>query len=229
MLNKKTIAVKQDVRSLIIRRISDMTPAELAKVRLAIEKILDSRTLQGFLSHIGHVHKVSLTDGRKTLSVILTDERIRCLGIDLNTVFKGCGGKEVFSREKDVKNGVLVNLDLYQQVALLKAIIEKEPELTQVLGLYNLRGSRKVYEALSRAGILGQLGIWWMWTGERYIKGQDDEEAYPREGIIILANMPTLKGSRFADRGLGTGSWDKNFPSIRNKGGATIFGVQILD
>jgi len=197
----------------------------LNKKTIAINQVLLARTLQGFLSQIGKVYEVPFSDGRSTLSVILTYKGVRSIGIDLNTVFKGCGGREEFNEKTDVRNGVLVNLDLYQQVALLKAIIEKKPELADVLGLYNLRGSRKVYEVLSRAGVPSQLRIWWMWTGERYIKGQNDEGSYPEEDIVTLPNPSKLKGSRFADRVIGCDYWFGNYPVSHYDDGAVVLGA----
>ena len=196
----------------------------LNKKTIAINQVLVSRTLQGFLSQIGKVYEVPFSDGRMTLSVILTYKGIRSLGIDLNTVFKGCGGKEVFNEQTDVKNGVLVNLNLYQQVALLKAIIGKKPELAQVLGLYNLRGSRKVYEVLSKAGVPRQLNIWWMWTGERYIQ-ELQELDYPEERIVTLSSLHALKGNRFVGRFIDIGNWGGTYIVNHYINGAAIFGA----
>jgi len=196
----------------------------LNKKTIAINQVLVSRTLPGFLSTIGKVYEIPFSDGRSTLSVILTYEGIRSLGIDLNTVFKGCRGKEVFNEQTDVKNGVLVNLNLYQQVALLKAIIGKKPELAQVLGLYNLRGSRKVYEVLSKAGVPRQLNIWWMWTGERYIQ-ELQELDYPEERIVTLSSLPALKGNRFVGRFIDIGNWGGTYIVNHYINGAAIFGA----
>ena len=225
MLNKKTIAVKENDKAKLTREISTMSHAELARIQLAVNQVLLARTLPGILSQIGRVYEIPFTDGRKTLSVILTYEGVRSLRIDLNTVFKGCGGKEVFNEGTDVKNGVLVNLDLYQQVALLKAIIEKKPELAQVLGLYNLRGSIKVYEVLSKAGVPSQLRIWWMWTGERYIEGQNDEGSYPEAGIVTLENLFALKGYRFVYSYINNVYWNHNLPDYLSVIGAAVFGA----
>jgi hypothetical protein len=225
MLNKKTIAVKESDRGQIIRVTADMTPAELAEVQATVSRLLSARTLQGILSQIGRVYEVPFSDGRSTFGVILTYEGVRSIGIDLNTLFKCCGGREEFNEKTDVRNGVLVNLDLYQQVALLKAIIEIKQELADVLGLYNLRGSRKVYEALSRAGILGQLGIWWMWTGERYIVGQNSEWAYPEEEIVTLLSLSALISNRFGIRGLIIEGWYQGYPNLHNFNGAAVFGA----
>ena len=161
----------------------------------------------------------------KTLSVILTYEGIRSLGIDLNTVFKGCEEKEVFNEGTDVKRGVLVNLDLYQQVALLRAIIEKKQELRDVLGLYNLRGSGEVSKVLRIKGVPSQLGIRWMWTGERYIKGQDSETAYPEEGIVTLSSLPALKWVRFVDRVIVNDYWNDFLPGFHCIDGVAVLGA----
>ena len=225
MLNKKTIAIKQDVKGIITRGISDMTPAELARIKLAMDQVLASRTLYGFLSQIGRVYEVPFSDERKTTAVMLTLEGIRSLGIDLDAVFKGCGGEETFNEATDVKNGVLVNLDLYQQVALLRAILERKPELASVIGLYNLRASRRVYEVLNRENVHNELDIYWIWTGEKWIRGIE-EGSYPKETVVTLRDLESLEGNRFCYRNVNNDYWNDHPPDSHGPTGAVVFGAQ---
>ncbi len=166
----------------------------------------------GVLQSLGATWEVRMSDGTRTMACVLTLEGVSRFGIDLNSVFSGCGGpREGFSEKENInKQGVLVHLDLYQQVALLRAIIRQRPELVDKVGLYNLRSGKKAREVLHRANAYnthGTRGYMWFFTGEQY-KGTRDESRYAPEGMVKVSELGSLKGHSLCGRGVGNGNWD---------------------
>ncbi|MFC1617036.1 hypothetical protein ACFL2K_02335 [Candidatus Margulisiibacteriota bacterium] len=149
-------------------------------------------------------YEVKFRKAKITTACVVTYYGITKLQIDVNAAFKVCGLKENFSEKKNVnKQGLLVNLNLYQQVAILKAIIAKYSYLKGKIGFYNLKGSRKAYEVLHEAK-LHKEEMWWFWTGEKYIeKSMREESKYPKENLV---EPNKLKG-RFCYRDIGNYYW----------------------
>lgn len=183
--------------------------------------------ISAVLSRLGRVWEVPFGNGKMTKAIILTLEGVRSLGIDFNRVFIGCGGKEGFEERTDVKNGILVNLDLFQELALLKEIVRLRPELREVLGLYNSGGSKKVYEVLHREGVPKELGFRFMWTGEIFTKGIPDT-AYDTPKILTVNEIPLLTvGGSFIYRYIDHGDRDRSTAYYHSPDLAVIFGARI--
>ena len=186
MINKKIIALKQsNTRGVINRKLDGLS--------------------QDQLSEIGMVYEVPFSDGRKTTAVMLTFEGVKTfLEVDdvdgIKEVIRKHGAEIEGGMGIVNEHGILVRLNLYEQVALLRAIVEKKPELASVLGFYNLRGSRKVYKVMRKAEAYNKLNAQWIWTGQRHIQGKHEEGLYPEEAIVSLGDLGSLEGNLFCCR-----------------------------
>jgi len=122
------------------------------------------------------------------------------------------------------RKGYIIELDVYQQVWILKKLIEYFPELKKSIGFYNIRGSKKVFEALSELEISGNWGIRKMFTGESYLepeflKGGDfnsflNSSNRPVEGFIFVnnKNLSRLAKKRFIFGDLQDGGFSSSKP-----------------
>ena len=177
------------------------------------------------MERIGDSYDVELANGVQTKCSVLTYDKVKKFGIDLDKVFIGCGGKEKFDPATDIKNGFLVNLDLYQQAALLKAIVQKCPkEIQGEIGLYNLRASRDVYEILDEKGLVAK-DIYWFWTGEQY-KPDQAESKYSAPGLVTADKLSKedIKSGRFCYRNVNNDHWFDNDPVNYGNNGAVVLG-----
>lgn len=170
----------------------------------------------GFLSSLGLTFQVQLTGNLKTIAVVLTKTGLDRLGINIQEVFKEYKGKNIFTEKQNIKNNVIVGLDLFQVLLLLNAIIQKRPELQNKICLYNLLASSLVVPSFS-AGVgivIKELeGLSWFWTGEAIVKFQSGDE-YPEPGLVSLDVNDVLKSARifktaFAYRMFGVGDYDR--------------------
>ncbi|HAR64061.1 MAG: hypothetical protein DKM50_14105 [Candidatus Margulisiibacteriota bacterium] len=208
------------------RLMAQMTPEQRALlINTAKQFNLEATTevkqvnVLDILRTIGITYDVDHSNGLKTTAVMLTADGVKQLGIDLDTVFNGCSKKTY-----DVKNGILVNLDLYQQKALLDAIIAKQPELADKLGFYNLKGSKAVYEKLNKENVHNKNDIWWFWTGERYT-GNNKHDSYPAPKIITSSEINDFKNSRFCHRNIDDGKGYDYNPDFYRNDGAVVLGT----
>ena len=244
MIQKKVIAVEPCLSITAVANVllgylplcDQVSLGKASKGLLAILKLDQPNTpaykMHEFLQQLGMIYPVKFSDGRHTLACVVTLEGIKkvfgCntdeeITTTLNTIFQGCGGKETFNQATDVCNGILVNLDFYQQVALLRAIAQKHPELADMFGLYNLRGARKVYEVLNTASLHRTHRIFWFWTGEKYVPSQTDDK-YPAEGLLPASSIDKIKGNRFCVRDINYVHWDNDDPDYHGDDGAFVLG-----
>ena len=142
----------------------------------SIERISNRITYPAILYQMGQAYEIPFSDGRKTLAILPTYENLRNLGIDLSNIFEG-GTHEITVSNR----GALISYSLYEQRALLRALIEVCPGLRNVLGFYNVGGSVPVYK------YLWNLNVRWnfidsFWVYEKLAK----EDFLPEEGIVTL-------------------------------------------
>lgn len=188
-----------------------------------VKNMPDIETVQNqdvgkFLAELGDTYEIKHSNGLKTTAVMLTIDKIRKFGIDLDTVFNG-----LEKTEYDVCNGILVDLDLPQIQRLLDAIKQKKPELKD-LGAYNLRASKDVCNVLDRKNITITKNVWWFWTGEEYSKKyKDEEQLYPEPSVI--SNIDVNNNGRYCNSFIGNGGWDDCNPSGHFNYGAVVLGV----
>jgi len=144
------------------------------------------------------------------------------LKAELNSIFDMAGVRKIDKDDLIDQKGVLVNLDLAQQIALISHLVEHQPntspELKEAIGLYNLRASIQVYQKLKAVGLHNaQEGaareVLWFWTGEKWVMGQG-EEAYPGPHIISINHVSKEEKAInqtdcFCVRYIDNGYWDK--------------------
>ncbi len=183
---------------------------------------LQGAELRAVLAQLGEVHEVPLGKNKNSVAVLLNLAKVKTfLGVEnLAEVFARVEGLRQKSREK---NGFIVDVDLYQQRALLAAIVAKEPRLKDVFGFYNLQGSRKLYEVLSAQGFCGRTGIYWVWTGEKHVPDQA-EDAYPEPEILTLDSIGEIRDGHFVCRCVDSGRWNGSRPADRVDGGGVVLG-----
>ena len=172
------------------------------------------------LNEIGEVHKIRREGEKETIVTVLREDKLKKI-IDMGKVFSKCARKKYSERD-----GLIVDVDLYQQQAILESIIDRYPEMREKIGFTNLRGSRKVYEVLNKAGVHKRLpNEWgWFWTGEKYL-GHRDESKYPSEGIITATRFNISSVDRFCIRRVYYDDWSDDDPDFCNG----YFGVVVLE
>ncbi len=183
---------------------------------------LQGTELRAVLAQLGEVHEVPLGKNKNSVAVLLKLAEVKeFLNVkDLTEVFACVKG---LRQESGEKNGFIMDVDLYQQRALLAAIMAKEPRLKDVFGFYNLRGSRKLYEVLSAQGFYKRTGIYWVWTGEKHVPNQA-EDAYPQPEILTSDSIGEIRDSHFVVRGVDDEGWGGDHPSFPDVGGGVAFG-----
>ena len=183
---------------------------------------LQGMELRALLAQLGEVHNVPLGKNKNSVAVLLKLAEVKTfLGVEnLVEVFARVEG---LRQESGEKNGFIMDVDLYQQRALLAAIVAREPCLKDVFGFYNLRGSRKLYEVLSAQGFYKRTGIYWVWTGEKHVPDQA-EDAYPQPGILTLDSIGEIRESLFVYRDVGGDYWFGVRPTDRHDRGGVAFG-----
>ena len=211
---------------------------EIKRESLPIVQI--SVTPRELLQRIGTTYEINHDNGMKTMASVLTYKGVKALGIDFKEVFKDCGSSNTDWNENEHhwesnpysiinKKGYLVNLDLYQQVALLKAIAEKLPkDQRDNVSLYNLRASMTVHETVGKETLKGLLGVWWMWTGQRHLRAKYEVEDYPDDAMVNLKALSSLADSRFCFLDVKEeGKWVRVDPNVKFYGAAVIIGARI--
>ena len=174
---------------------------------------IDVSLMQVFLllGTLGTIYNVDQHTGDKTVAVVLKHEKVKALGIDFNEVFKDCGSpntdwnenkydKEINPNGIVNKEGYIVNLDLFQQVALLKALMEKKPELKKVkdlLGFHSYPGALSVNASLYDDFPFDELPRYTMWGVTKFIPGKYWVAQYPIDPIVSLETLGSLEGNKF--------------------------------
>jgi hypothetical protein len=196
------------------------------------------------IKQLGEVTLVPLSNGRMSSSILLCEDKLKTfLAIpDINTLFAGpdCPNNKTYQVKTNGTLKIMVDMDLYQQKALLKAIVAKAPQFKTVLGFYNTRASRKVFDVYKALAFVGTAAnqIYWIWTGEVFntvfgnINDPAAEAQYPDEAIITLENSDPryqmeadLSGKHFVSRNFARGAWLVDDPVSRNDRGAGLLGV----
>ncbi len=195
----------------------------------------EKRTL---LARLGSIHEVNFDDGRRTLCVMLkAADTAEFLGYaDIADVFKTYNAKvreynasaqpenqmiEVWEGSQ-LQNGYIADMNLYQQVLLLEAIVARDPRLEDVLGFYNLNASSKVYQKLASES---SDNTWWIWTAEQSFNGKNNSSDYPADALLRLKSAEALKGRCFASRGIAYNGWNDGSPGSHNVRGGVAFGT----
>jgi hypothetical protein len=179
------------------------------------------------LTALGKTYEVRFSSGQQTLASVASLLGLKqVLGVDdagLKALFAkyGCSRQEWTVTKK---SGSIVNIDMYQTAALVRELAEKYPQLEESMGLYNLRGSRKVYDAYGGPAEYNRTGVWWMWTGEQWVK-DSKEEAYVSEGLVKASELQHIRTKvRFCSRGLGDDYWYYGGPGNCDDSGGLVLG-----
>jgi len=173
--------------------------------------------------------------GVKSVLSKISPTEVEDLKAELNLIFGEAGIRLIDEDNEINRNGVLVNLDIAQQIALIIYLVEKHPnaspELKEVIGLYNLRASRAVCTKLNDTGLKkdqrdGGKEVWWFWTGEKWVNGQG-EEAYPEPDIISINHFSKEEKAisqtdRFCNRDILYDGWLGFTPDFHNGYGAMV-------
>lgn len=191
------------------------TKATTAKV--ASPKVTE-KISSGDLSKLGAVYEVKIGN-KKYDAVMLKVSSLKEWGIDLETVFKDCP----YNKEYSTRDGFIVDVDLYQQAALLKALNKKNPKLK--IGMFNHLAAEDVYKALNKANVHNKSDIWWFWTGEKF-PGNWNEKSFAKPGLVFANNLEDIEGSRFVVRRIDYGYADTYDPVLHYLNGAVVFGAQ---
>jgi len=183
------------------------------------------------LDQIGETHEVTFDNGTKTMCCILKAFKLerffQKLGIKVIDVINDpANGSTNTHGTWDVQKlgnilyrinyyGYVVNIDLFQQVGILRKLIELFPQpeeekykLADLIGLYNLKGSKKVFEALHDLNLPDEKVLQAFFTGEKVNeeeiaeygeigtygeyesnKKYENSEKRPAEGLVFLKEL----------------------------------------
>lgn len=127
---------------------------------------------------LGTVYKIP---GTEFTAVMLKKDSVeKELGESLEKFFADCPTHQSYQ----VKNGYIVNIDWYQQLALLEAISEKIPKLK--IGLFNYRAAENVAKVLKESDAHKKFQISWFWTGEPFKKSLGEDKQMLDEPNLIF-------------------------------------------
>ncbi|MBU0580948.1 MAG: hypothetical protein KKA19_07200 [Candidatus Margulisbacteria bacterium] len=200
------------------------------------------------MDQIGEAYDVTLSNGVQTRCAVITlaklDVFCKSKGIDWRKVLNENYGpykakqikagkiKSAFYEvepnkangfEGCVFGGYLVNLDMYQQAALLKAIVAKCPEYKDSVGLYNVKASDNVYKKLNEAGF-PKKRIYWFWTGEKFKDRSLSSYAAPGLSTAESVKKEDIQSYRFCFRYIDNGYWCDGDPDYCGSDGAVVLG-----
>lgn len=178
-------------------------------------------SMYDLLQKLGEVHKVTL-DGNAFGAVLLSEEKLNAfLKKPIAEILKAANCATNYS----VKNSLIMNTNLYQQRAILSAIVAKLPEGSKdSLGLFNLQGSKRVHRVLNAAGVREKKDIWWFWTGEQYFIGRGESD-HASPWIIPLNELGDITNKvNYLTRFIDLDYWYDAQPLFRNEYGAFILG-----
>ena len=209
---------------------------------------ISGETLE-LIKQLGEVTLVPLSNGRQSSSILLCEDQLQAFFAVPNlkaylegTVFAGpdCPNNKTYQVRTNGTLKIMVDMDLYQQKALLKAIVAKAPQLRTVLGFYNLKASRKVHDVYKNKPFVGNANdkIWWIWLAEVFNPAHGNandpvaEAKYPDDGIITLENsnpdyqmQDFAPDKRFVLRYIVNGDWRGNDPQNHDDLGGGLLGV----
>lgn len=168
------------------------------------------------LEQIGDTYDAQFENGTKTSFAVVTAQGLESLlGREelLRVINASKTGSSNTNKTYDdysdsnktgiVKNGYIVNIDLYQQVAIL-GVIEKKAGLYNRIGFYNLNGSMCVHQT-DAAKLWKAKQISWFWTGEIFNESFNRRD-YKKEGIIYINDNDLLdnlkENSQFFSRSI---------------------------
>jgi hypothetical protein len=183
-------------------------------------KILESneKISSSDLSKLGEIYEVK-TGNKKYDAVMLKVSNLKEWGIALETVFEDCP----YHKKYSTRNGFIIDIDLYQQAALLKAINKKNPKLK--IGMFNHRAAGDVYKVLYNAGVHNKSDIRWFWTGEKF-PGNWDEKSFAEPGLVFEDKLNGIADIRFVYRNIDFGRAGYDDPVVHNLNGAVVFGAE---
>jgi ankyrin repeat protein len=166
------------------------------------------------LSILGKMYAVPFSSGQHTLASLVSVNGLkRVLGVD------DTGLKEIFATNSDEQewkvrkeSGSIVGLTEMQLLIILKALVKRQPEIADQIGLYNLRGSKRLYDVYGGNSESRKTGVEWIWTGEKLVVGQH-EKHYPDEGLVTARELQDTR-TTLCYRSLSKGDGGKPFLGI---------------
>jgi len=192
---------------------------------ILISKIIgaDNRITLGDLSKLGQIYKIKI--GNKSYGTILLKvENLKAFGIDLNIVFANCP----YNKSYGTRDGFIINIDLYQHIALMRAIHEKAPKLK--IGLFNYRAAKIASDVLRETPIYKEsFTDWdWFWTGEKFLKHVYwNEKAYPEPALVFENELNYIDYQDFIMYCFGSIEAVAHKPGLHNPDGVAILGAEI--
>lgn len=170
-----------------VGNIKVLTEYEVDQISDALKINSDSENISG-LEALGVVYYVP---GTNFQAVLLEKDAVENFtGKKLEEIFANCPK----NKEYETRGGFIVDVDLHQQVALLKAINDKNPKLK--IGMFNYRASENVQKVLKAAKIDRKFKVDWFWTGEKS-PGYLDEKKYVKPGLVFENELKDIDGRYF--------------------------------
>jgi hypothetical protein len=209
--------------------------------KIMIDPLQKLNEALGVIQQLGEVYESSFADGTKTRFTVVTASGLEAL-LGKEKILSAINDPQNGSKNTDrsyadhsasnrtgiINQGHIVNLDLYQQVALLKAIEEKTG-LTKILGFYNINGGACVPNTKANE-LWNTKRLASFWTAEKHLN--TDEPAKYNKAGIVHANDPKLARSlrdksRFGTYPINVNFLGDNDPGVAEHAGAFVLGLII--
>jgi len=158
---------------------------------------------------------VMTVDGVQNVLGNILGRAVVDLKAELNSIFQQAGvpTRPIGINDNIDQNGVLVNLDLPQQIALITYLVKPYPHLKERIGFYNLRASKAVSTELRKKGLSEDPNdsgkrISWFWPLQK-----DQEKARPEASIVSgsdfsLEDNTISHSNHFCFRNIPYGEWN---------------------
>jgi MoxR-like ATPase len=179
--------------------------------------------LEQTMRQLGMYQEVSLA-GKSAGAVIVTEAGLKQLlgTADLSGLFAACPKKDY----KVTPTGVMVDLDLHQQKAILKALTDKYPQVVdKKLGLITAEGVAQTGNNLNE--LLQKNCVSWFYSGERKAlpKGSDK---YLSAGIVTAKELfIPKKDNSFTIHQINSKSSGEKVPETHDEQGAMVLAGQL--
>jgi hypothetical protein len=153
------------------------------------------------------------------LAILLKKEGVeKVTGKSLEQIFSECPKNKSYK----TKNGLILDIDLYQQFALLKAINNTNPKLN--LGFFNAPALQNVRDALYDSNVHMRLGVHWFWGGDNFFEIRLKKPDQP--SLISADKISFKKDEPYINIQIHYGIPSAMTPDYHDDQGGVVFGIE---